>query len=72
MHTGKVASVKGKVSTMFTSGARLVNNMYQIFLQTPIDSMIFHLYFVESQIHAHHTQDVGNWNQWYQDISPDL
>ena len=70
---GKVASVKEKVSTMFTSGARLVNaNMYQIFLQTPIDSMIFHLDFVEFQIPADHTQDVRNQNQWYQDISLDL
>ena len=69
----KVASVKGKVSTMFTSGARLVNAyMYQICLQTPIDSMTFHLDFVEFQIHADHTQDVGNWNQGYQDISLDL
>ena len=70
---GNVASVKEKVSTMFTSGARLVNAyMYQMFLQTPIDSMIFHLDSVEFQIHVDHTQDVGNWNQWYQDISPDL
>ena len=69
----KVASVKGKVSIMFTSSARLVNAyMYQIVLQTPIDSMIFCLDFVESQIHADHTQDVRNWNQGYQDISPDL
>ena len=38
---------------MFTSSARLVNAyMYQLFLQTPIDSMIFCLDFVESQIHA--------------------
>ena len=58
---------------MFTSGARLVNAyMYQIFLWTPIDSMTFCLDFVESQIHADHTQDVRNWNQWYQDISLDL
>ena len=58
---------------MFTSGARLVNAyMYQIFLQTPIDSMIFCLDFVEFQIHADHTQDVGNWNPWYLDISQDL
>ena len=70
---GKVASVKGKISTMFTSGARLVNAyMYQIFLWTPIDSMIFHLYFVEFQIHADHTQDVRNQNQGYQDMSLDL
>ena len=42
---------------MFTSGARFVNAyMYQIFLQTPIDSVIFHLDFVEFQIHADHTQ----------------
>ena len=55
---------------MFTSGARLVNTyMYQIFLQTPIDSVIFRLDFVESQIHADHTQDVGNQNQGDQDIS---
>ena len=58
---------------MFTFDARLVNaHMYQMFLWTPIDSMIIHLDFVEWQIHADHTQDVGNWNQWYQDISPDL
>ena len=58
---------------MFTSSARLVNSyIYQIFLWTPIDSMIFHLDFVESQIHADHTQDVRNQNQWYQDISPNL
>ena len=68
-----IGSVKEKVSTMFTSGARLVNAyMYQIFLQTPIDSVIFHLDFVESQIHADHTQDVRNQYQGYQDISPDL
>ena len=58
---------------MFTSCARLVDAyMYQIFLWTPIDSMIFCLDFVEFQIHAGHTQDVGNQNQWYEDISPDL
>ena len=58
---------------MFTSGARLVNAyMYQLFLQTPIDSMIFRLDFVEFQIHADQTQDVRNQSQWYQDISPDL
>ena len=69
----KVVSVKGEVSTMFTSSARLVNaHMYQMFLRTPIDSMIFCLDFVECQIHADHTQDVRNQNQWYQDISPDL
>ena len=46
---------------MFTASARLVNTyMYQIFLQTPIDSMIFHLDFVEFQIHADRTQDVRN------------
>ena len=50
---GKVASVKGKVPTMFTSGARLVNTyMYQIFLRPPIDTMLFHLDFVEFQILA--------------------
>ena len=58
---------------MFTSGARLVNAyMYQIFLRTAIDSVIFCLEFAESQIHADHTQDVRNWNQGYQDISPDI
>ena len=46
--------------------------MYQIILRTPIDSMIFCLDFVEFQIHADHTQDVGIQNQGYQDISPDL
>ena len=51
---------------MFTSGARLVNaHMYQIFLRTPIHSMIFRLDFVLFQIHADHTQDVRNQNQGY-------
>ena len=50
---------------MFTSSARLVNAyIYRICLQTPIDSMIFHLDFVEFQIHADHTQDVRDRNQW--------
>ena len=58
---------------MFTSGARLVNaHMYQMFLQMPIDSMIFCLDFVECQIHADHSQYVRNQNQWFQDISLDL
>ena len=55
---------------MFTSGARIVNAyMYQIFLQPPIDTM---LCFVEFQILADNTQDVGNWNQGYQHISQDF
>ena len=46
--------------------------MYQIFLQPPIDAMLFFLDFVEFQILADHTQDVRNWNQGYQCILPDL
>ena len=69
---GKVASVKRKVSIMFTSGFRLVNvYRYQIILQPPIDTMLFCLDFVEFQILADHTQDVGNQNQGYHYISPD-
>ena len=49
---------------MFTSGARLVNAcLYQIFVWTPIDSVIFCMDFVEFHIYADHTQDVGNQNQ---------
>ena len=57
---------------MFTSGARIVNAyMYQIFLQPPIDTMLFCLDFIEFQILADHTLDVGNWNQGYQYIAQD-
>ena len=42
--------------------------MYQIFLRPPIDAMLFCLNFVEFQILADHTQDVGNRNQGYQYI----
>ena len=70
---GKVASVKEKVSTMFTSNTRLVNAcMYQISLQPSIDAMLFCSDFVEFQILADHTQDVGNQNKGYQYISQDL
>ena len=70
---GKVASVKGKVSILFSSSFRLLNvYRYQIVLRLLIDAMPFYLDFVEFQIHADHTQDVGNQNQGYQYISPDL
>ena len=69
----KVASVKGKVSISFTSGFRLVNvYRYQIVLQPLIDTMLFAWVLQEFQNHTVHTQDVRNWNQGYQHISPDL
>ena len=38
---GKLACVKGKVSTTFTSGPRLVDvYLYQIILWPPIDTML--------------------------------
>ena len=58
---------------MFTFSARLVNaHMYQIILRPPIDTMLFCLDFVEFQILADHTQDVGNQNQGYQYISQEF
>ena len=43
-----------------------------IILWLLIDAMLICLDFVEFQILAEHTQDVQNWNQGYQYISPDL
>ena len=44
----KVASVKGKVSILFTSGFRQINvYRYQIVLGPLIDAMLFCLDFVE-------------------------
>ena len=58
---GKVVSVKVKVSISFTTSFRLVNvYLYQMFLRLPIDAMLICLDFAEFQIHADHTQDVGN------------
>ena len=58
---GKVASVKGKVSILFTSGFRFVNvYMYQIVLWPLIDVMLFAWVLQEFQTNADHTQDVGN------------
>ena len=69
---GKVVSVKEKVSTMFTSSAKIVNAyMYQIFLRPPVDTMLFCLDFIKFQILADHTPDVGNQNQGYQYITQD-
>ena len=71
--SGKITSVKGKLSILFTSSLRLVNvYRYQIALQPLIDAMQFCLDFVEFQILADHTQDVRNQNQDYQYISLDL
>ena len=57
----------------FTSSSRIVNvYLYQIVLRPPIDTMLFAWAIQEFQTHADHTQDVGNRNQGYQYISPDL
>ena len=57
----------------FISGSRLVNvYLYQIVLQPPIDTMLFAWVLQEFQTYTDHTQDVRNWNQGYQYISPDV
>ena len=70
---GKGPKVKGKVSISFTSSFRLVNvDIFKIILQPPTNTMVNFLSFAKFQTHTSHTQDVGNQNQGYQEILPDL